>query len=188
MHQLISAFLAPFRGANLIFDHDLRRFALMPITINLVVYIAVGWAGFAFFGTLVDRYLPSGGLWSHLEWLLWPLALAAYLVTAFYTFTLVANLLGAPFNGILAAQVERHLTGRLPPESPNSVWQEVIPATWGELQKLFYIAAWALPVLLLLIIPGLNALGSLLWAVLGLWFLTIEYCDYPMGNHAMRPK
>ena len=36
-------------------------------------------------------------------------------------------------------------------------------------------------------IPGVNVIASVLWVIFGLWFLAVEYGDYPMGNHAIRP-
>ena len=41
--------------------------------------------------------------------------------------------------------------------------------------------------MVLFLIPGLNILVSIGWLLFGLWFLAIEYADYPMGNHALRP-
>ena len=35
--------------------------------------------------------------------------------------------------------------------------------------------------------PGVNILATIGWLIFGFWFLAIEYADYPMGNHALRP-
>jgi CysZ protein len=40
-----------------------------------------------------------------------------------------------------------------------------------------------IPLLLLLVIPGVNLFAPLAWALFGAWMLAIEYADYPMGNH-----
>jgi len=166
----------------------LRKFALVPVSISIVIYAGIAVLAYFYSSEVVDRYIPKEGLWAYLEWLIWPLVVIAYLFVMFYSFTIIANLFGAPFNGILAAQVERHLTGRVPPESPQAWWREIVPALLGEVQKLLYFVALAVPVLILLLIPGINALGSVLWILLGLWFLALEYCDYPLGNHGVAPK
>ncbi|MFM1891766.1 MAG: hypothetical protein RLZ44_843 [Pseudomonadota bacterium] len=188
MTELIAAFLLPFNGIFLIFKPGLRRFALIPLLVNVVLYVGVAWLGFAYFDAFMARHLPQGGLWDYLQWLLWPLAVLAYLLIAFYSFTVVANLIGAPFNSLLAARVETMLTGAPPPEEPTDLWRTILPAVLGELGKILYFLLRAIPVLLLFLIPGLNALAPLLWVLLGLWFLALEYGDYPMGNHGLAPR
>lgn len=58
----------------------------------------------------MEQKLPN---WLHwLDWLLWPIVVLALLIIVFYSFTLVANLIASPFNGILAEKAEAILTGR----------------------------------------------------------------------------
>ena len=42
--------------------------------------------------------------------------------------------------------------------------------------------------MILFLIPGLNVLVGIAWVLFGFWFLAVEYADYPMGNHALRPR
>ena len=71
-------------------------------------------AALAFYGldTALDRWLGPSFDW--LRWLLYPLLGALLLAVSFLTFTLVGNLVLAPFNGLLSARVERALTGIAP--------------------------------------------------------------------------
>jgi CysZ protein len=188
MNRVISAFFLPFNGLRLIFKPGLRRFAAIPVLISALIYAGIAAAAYLGFDELIARYVPREGLWAYLEWLIWPLVVLAYLFVAFYSFTIIANLLGAPFNGILAARIEQHLTGSAPPEGPEQLWREILPAILGELRKLGYFVLLAIPVLILLVIPGVNVVGSALWVLLGLWFLALEYCDYPLGNRSIGPK
>ena len=59
----------------------------------------------------------------------------------FYTFSLVANIISAPFNGLLAEKVEVHLGGRLPEQTSDwrKLLREFIPVMANELRKLLYI-------------------------------------------------
>jgi len=184
----MNAFLSPFRGLGLLFRPGLKRYVFWPLLINLVIFAAMAWAGVHYFERFIAWALPGDGWLHYLEWLLWPLFVLAYLLVTFYGFTLVANLIASPFNGILAARVEEMVTGRLPDDSPTGLMGEILPAITGELGKLWYFAVRALPILVMMVIPGLNALASLLWILLGFWFLAIEYLDYPMGNHRIRPR
>jgi CysZ protein len=188
MPRFISAFLLPFNGLSLILRPGLRRYAVMPVMLSVLLYAGTAWGAYAFFDNLIARYLPQEGLWSYLAWLVWPVVVIAYVLIAFFTFTVLANLVGSPFNGLLAARVEQHLTGAAPTERDGPLWREVAPAIWGEVLKLAYFLTRAIPVLFLLLIPGIHVFAAILWILLGWWFLAVEYCDYPMGNHRMTPS
>lgn len=185
MTQLIAAFSLPFNGIILIFKPGLRRYAVIPVLLNGLLYVGVAWVGFVYFDAFMARHLPQGAWWQYLQWLLWPLAVIAYLLIAFYTFTILANLLGAPFNSLLALRTEALLTGIAPHQDEPPLWRTIAPAVFGELRKLAYFLRLAVPVLLLFLIPGLNVFAPPLWILLGLWFLALEYADYPMGNHGV---
>ena len=188
MHTPVSAFLAPFNGLPLLFSRGLRRYVMVPLAINILIFSITAWLSVVYFEEFIAWALPADSWLSYLRWLLWPLFVLTYAVVTFYSFTIVANLIGAPFNGMLAAQAERKITGTFPPESSRSIMAEIIPAVLGELIKLFYFLLLAIPVLILMVIPGINVVGSLLWLLLGFWFLAFEYGDYPMGNHGLNFK
>ncbi len=61
------------------------------------------------FSTLIDAWLPDWLRW--LDRQLWPLFGLLVLGAVFSGFSLVANLVAAPFNGRLAQAVETHLRG-----------------------------------------------------------------------------
>lgn len=98
------------QGFRLIRRPGLRRFVLIPLMINAALFTAVIGYGFSEFHALIDTLLPPAFEW--LEWLLWPLFALTVLVIAFYSVGLIANLIAAPFNSLLAAAVERDLTGK----------------------------------------------------------------------------
>lgn len=179
------------RGLRLLGRPGVRRFVLIPLAINTLLFSLLLWLAISQFGTLIDWLLPSLPAWlpewllAFLSWLLWLLfAVSAFLVV-FFSFTLMANLVSAPFNGFLAEAVERQLTGRRPPDSGRSALAEVRSAVHGELVKLGYFASRALPLLVLFFIPGLNLAAPFLWLLWGAWMLALEYADFPMGNHGL---
>lgn len=183
----IGAFFAPFRGLALLLQPGLRRYVVLPLLVNILIFAVTAWIAGVYFDQFMAWALPPGSWLEYLEWLLWPLFVLTYLVAAFYSFTVVANLIASPFNGVLAARVEEKISGRLPPDAETGLMDEILPAIAGELGKLWYFVVRAVPVLILMVIPGIGAIGSLLWLLLGFWFLTIEYIDYPLGNHLIRP-
>ncbi len=173
------------RGLKLITVPGLRRFVAVPFAVNLVVFGLLVWLGVHQFEILLDWLLPEDRWWSFLRWLLWPLFALTLVLAVFFTFTAVANLIAAPFNGLLAEKVEHYLNGSLHEQisGDRGLWQEIVPAVSSELRKLRYFLIRAVPLLILLLIPGVNLVASVLWAGFSAWFVSLEYADYPMGNH-----
>lgn len=177
------------RGLRLITRPGLRRFVVLPLLINIAVFSAAIWYGVRRFETFLNWMQSQVPAWLQwLEWVLWPLFVVALLILVFYTFSLVANLLAAPFNSLLAEKVERHLTGRPLDEGGGlkKVMIELLPTLIDELRKLLYIVLWAVPFLLLFLIPGINVAAPILWFLYTAWMLAFEYVDYPMGNHGLK--
>lgn len=173
-------------GLRLLPDRRLRAFVIGPLTINVALFAAaIFWLSNRFDGWLewLTAWLPDWLDW--VEWLLWPLFAVAVVLVMFYTFTLVANVIGAPFNGLLAERVERDISGSQVPGSGVSFLAEIPRAIAHEFSKWAYIVPRALPLLVLFVVPGLNAAAPLVWFGFGAWMLAIEYADYPMGNHGL---
>jgi CysZ protein len=179
------------QGMGLIARPRLRRFVLVPLSINIGVFSAAIWYGVTEFDSFLgwmQSKVPSWLQW--LEWLLWPLFVLALLIVVFYTFSLVANLLAAPFNGLLAEKVELYLTGRPLTEGGGmkKVLIELVPTLIDEVRKLLYALLWAIPFLILFLVPGINVAAPVLWFLYSAWMLALEYVDYPMGNHGLKAR
>lgn len=190
------------RGLRRIAEPGLRAYVWLPLLINAVVFIGLFWLGGAAFQDLLDWMLPSAdagpnaGWWATLtdwavtalRWILWPLFVLAAAIVAFYTFTVAANLIGAPFNEFLARRVERLATdGREPAEGDEGgLAAQAVGSIVDELRKLLYFAAVAVPLLLLFLVPVVQVAAPFLWAAFGAWAAALEYMDYPLGNHGIR--
>lgn len=175
-----------FAGYGLIWRRGLKRFLMIPLGINTALFTFLFYRLGAIFDRLLGQFLPGWLAW--LEWLLWPVFALTVVLVAFYAFTLVANILSAPFNGLLAERVEQHLTGRAPPggeTGPASMLAELPAAIGGELRKLAYFTGWILVLLVCMLIPGVNALLPALWFLLGAWTLALEFMDFPLGNRGL---
>ncbi len=178
------------RGFGMLNRPGLRRFVFVPLAINVGLFALLLWALAGQFGGLVDRLIPDLPEWlAWLSWLLWLLFGLAAAILVFFTFSIVANLIGAPFNGVLAEAVERQLTGGGPPEAGLADALKQAPAVvLDEIRKLGYFVVRAIPLLLLFLIPGVNLFAPLLWALFSAWMMAVEYADYPMGNHGLQGK
>lgn len=176
------------RGLRLINQPGLRPFVLIPLLVNIVIFSLLIWLGIDQFEGLMDRFLPSEEGWlAWLRWLLWPLFAIALLLVVFYTFTVIANLIAAPFNGLLAEKVELHLGGQLTEQSGGlkQLARDFLPSLLSEVRKMGYFLLRAVPLLLLFLIPGINIVAPFLWLAFSAWFLALEYGDYPMANHGL---
>jgi CysZ protein len=177
------------RGVRLLTRPGLRRFVVVPLLVNILVFSGAIWAGVAAFEgfvTWMEARVPSWLQW--LEWLLWPLFVLTLLVLVFYSFGLVANLIAAPFNALLAEKVELHLTGRPLTEGGGlaKAMRELVPTLVDEVRKVLYSLLWAVPFLILFLIPGVNLAAPVLWFLYTAWMLALQYVDYPMGNHGFK--
>lgn len=187
MRKSIQGAACVFRGAALVIRPGIRHFAYIPLLINILVFAGLIWLSSEAFDALLDRYLSGSESmwWAALRWLAWVVFSAAMLVVSFFTFTLVANLIGSPFNEALSAAVSRRLGNR--PGEAGQPWTAILaafPAAIGqEIAKWLYFARWLLPALLLFLVPGVQLLAPFLWAALAAWFLALEYLEFPASNH-----
>jgi CysZ protein len=173
-------------GLKLILSPGLRLFVLLPLTINLLVFIGLIAVSLQQFSGWVEAFMPSLPSWlSFLEYLLWPLFVTLVLLMVFFTFNLVANIIAAPFNGFLAEKVE--IVARGQDNFPAFSWSELfamVPRTLSrEMRKLGYFVPRSIALLILSFIPVLNIIAAPLWLLFGIWMMAVQYIDYPADNN-----
>jgi CysZ protein len=71
------------------------------------------------------------------------------------------------------------------PTKESAMWLEVLRTLRDELRKLAYFGVRALPLLVLLVIPGINLIAAPLWLAFSAWMLALEYTEVPLANHGM---
>lgn len=173
------------RGAAMLPQPGLRRFVLVPLIVNVLLFIGAIWLLVNQFSVLIDYWMGFIPDWlDFLYWLFWPLFALLVLVGVYYGFSIVANLIAAPFNGFLSEKVENRLRGE---PVTDEGWREVLAMIPRSLQRELHKLAYYLPrfllILVLTFIPGVNLLAPLLWFLFGAWMMSIQYCDYPMDNN-----
>ena len=186
MNSFISGFNYMLHGFSLIKKSRLRRFVVIPLTINILLFAGLVWFAFSWIeksSAFFMSKLPSWLDW--LSYLIWPLFIALSLLIIFYGFSIIANLIAAPFNGLLAEAVENHLRDEPMTSSWQQVLRDVLPAIWSEIRKLLYFLLRAIPLGLLFLIPVINIAAPFLWGAFSVWMLAIQYADYPMANHQL---
>jgi len=187
---MINHFLIGLRlvltGFRLIFKKGIRPFVIVPFLINLFIFSGAIWLGWQWFTRLLDsmlNWLPSWLDW--LQWLIWPLAVFSVVVMVYYSFTVLANVIAAPFNSLLSERAEALISGQTVPEFQGfaSIPGMLVRTLWAEARKAAYQLKWLIALIILSFIPVLNLVAPLAWLWFGAWMLSIEYGEYPMGNH-----
>lgn len=168
------------RGLRLIQQPGLRRYFLVPVLINTVLFGLAIWWLIHYFELAIQYFIPEWLNW--LSFILWPLLAIGILAGVFFSFSVVANLIAAPFYGQLAAAVEARLSDNRTFD-PQSSLRQVIASFKVECRKLGYYLLRAIPLMLLSLIPGLNLVTFPLWLVFSAWFLAYDAAAYPLDNH-----
>ncbi|WP_462382004.1 sulfate transporter CysZ [Pseudomonas sp. Marseille-QA0892] len=175
-------------GLRLMLSPGLRMFVILPLTINLLVFIGLFWLAVAQFDSWVNTFMPTlPSALQFLEYVLWPLFVLLVLALVYFTFNLVATFIASPFNGFLAEKVE--VVARGHDHFPPFSWGELfamVPRTIGrELRKLRYFLPRALALLVLSFIPVVNLIAAPLWILFSVWMMAVQYIDYPADNNKL---
>ncbi|MEH2919557.1 sulfate transporter CysZ [Samsonia erythrinae] len=179
----IHYFLAGWRLISL---PGIRRFVILPLLMNIVLMGSAFWWLFTRLGDWIPQlmsHIPNWLQW--LSYLIWPLAVFSILLVFGYLFSTIANFIAAPFNGLLAEQLEARLTGETQPDGGLlGIAKDVPRIMKREVQKLAYYLPRAVVLLILYFIPGIGqTVAPVLWFLFSAWMLAIQYCDYPFDNH-----
>lgn len=181
MISFIKGFFDCFSGFGLVFKSGIKRFVLIPFIINLGLFSLAAKLLSDQLDIWLEKLLPTWLGW--LEWLIWPLFAIAMFLIVFYTFTVIANLISAPFNSVLSAKIEAQLTGKRPEDINSDKFIKLMARTLkSETQKILYAIKWFIPLVIATLIPGLNIIAPFLWILFAAWFFALEYSDYPLAN------
>jgi len=173
-------------GFKLLSKPGVRAFVLIPLIINALLFMGAIYVLGHYFGGWMEQLLGWLPDWlSFIESVLWLLFAILLLMVVAFTFTVLANLIAAPFNGFLAEAVERHLTGRVANPAQRSLMAEIGRSMARELLKMRYYLPRLLGLVVLGFIPLLNSVSPLLWALFSIWMMALQYLDYPMDNNGV---
>ncbi len=167
------------QGLKLIANPDLRKYILVPVFINLILYSIACTLGYYYITDLIAQFIPTWLSW--LEWLIWPLFFISFSLVVFFTFTIVANLIASPFYSQLATKTLELISGQPSQNEEQPVTQVVL----SELKRMLYLFSRMLPLLVLFIIPGINLIAPFLWALFGAWGMGLEFMAYPLENQGL---
>ena len=168
-----------FKGLKWVTRPELRKFIIIPVLINVVLYSVALTLSYFYISDLIDQFIPGWLQW--LSWVLWPLFFISFFIAGFFTFTVLANLIAAPFYGKLSAK-----TLAMVSDKPMTIAEAPLSKVlFAELIRMGYLATRALPLLIVSIIPGINVIAPFLWVLFGAWGMALEYLAYPLENEGV---
>ena len=182
-----------FKALPLLTQKGIKSYVIIPLIINILFFSAGIYFGFAYFAEYMDKMLDTSGLWSWvaaivdlIKPLLYILFGMTLLVLIFYTFSIAANIIASPFNSLLAEATEKYLTGQAMDDSDGfkQIMKDLIPTIIMELRKLIYMILWSIPFLIILFV--IPVIGPIIWFLFTAWMMSLQYMDYPMGNHKLK--
>lgn len=178
----LQGFMLCMQALPMLGQKGIKRYVIIPLVLNVLIFSALAFMMSNFaqqaLGGL-NNFLPSWLAW--LTYVFVPVLIFMFLLGMFFFFNLIANLVAAPFNGLLAQAVSQR-------ESPQrAVYSESIVALLKrtlrrELSKIFYYLPRVLALLMFSWIPGLNLLAPFLWFCFIAWMVAVQYVDYAADN------
>jgi len=177
------------KGLGLVFSPGIKRYVVIPLLINTCLFSAAIWLGFSYVGGWIDSLMPSLPEWlSFLDWLISGVLYLLFgiicILVVFFTFSMLANVIAAPFNDLLCTAVAKKLGGKNAFQNfdQKPLLLTIVPAMTHEIRKLVYFVLWSIPFLFLLVIPVVNIVGAVAWFLFSAWMLNYEYMEYPMSQ------
>lgn len=166
-------------GIRLLTHPRLRLFVLVPVLVNAVLFVILTTALVQQFTALLNWFMEWLPNW--LDFMAWVLGVlvALFVVLVYgYSFSMITNVIAAPFYGFLAEKAEELTTGQT--LDGESLLQMIPRTVLRELRKLWYFLWRSLFFLILSLVP---LVGPLIAAIWGAWSMSIQYSDYAADNH-----
>lgn len=189
-NQFLSGFRYLTKGAGYLLQPGMKRFVLIPFLANCVVFILLTLSLINNFSSIQENFIdlfPSWGLISYLVAFVSGLFIFIILLIYGYSFTVLTNIIAAPFYGRLAEKLEERMTGVSMPE--ESIASMIGRTILREMVKLLYFISRGFLVLVglffLSFIPLFNLLVPIIAILWGAWVMTLQYVDYPADNHQL---
>lgn len=174
------------KGAKLLSHPKLRLFVLIPLMINVIIFASAFWFLYSAITDWIANYITALPDWlSWLSYLFWPFLIFSILVSFSFIFSTVANLIAAPFNGLLAEKTENLLIGNAINNDGLVDLLKDLPRIFKrELQKWAYFLPRMLICAMLFFIPAFGqTIAPFIWFIFAGWMMVIQYADFPFDNH-----
>ncbi len=190
-------FALPLQALRLLFQrHHLKRWAVLPLIANVVLYVLVC----GLFVWLIGNWNPGVSDWEFWGpvggWisaainftsgpLKWLIAIPLFIATSWFTFTSVGMVIASPFNDMLSERVERAIC--YPRETLDVPLRlTVVNAIVGVFDSLKIIGLQIVAMLLVLPLLAIPLLGFLPLFLVIAYFSGLGFFDVSMARNDLR--
>ena len=179
-------------GLQILWRRDIRWLVVIPLLINIFLFASA--TGFAAnwlqsWITTITTSVPDWLQW--LAWIIWFLFAILALAIYAFTFTILANLIGSPFYGVIAQRVIASEVG----DDQSNVLAEsgLLSGAWDSLIRELQLIGYFLPrtlvvgivTVMLSFIPVLNLLAPIIAGTWAAWCLCLQYLDYAADSQGV---
>ncbi|WED44025.1 sulfate transporter CysZ [Legionella cardiaca] len=172
-------FLLGFKKLN---TQGLRSLVILPILFNLLIYGGIAYLGYHFLSPLAHYYVDKLPSWlSFLSGVFTLLFFLLFILFFLTTFSVLANICAAPFNGLLAERAQKLLKKEPVPE--RGFGAVVVQTIKRQGQFIVYYIPRLVLMCLLFLIPPLHPVLPFLWFLFNAWILSVQYQDFAMDNN-----
>lgn len=180
-------------GLQVLIQPGYRKFIMIPLLINIILFVILTAFmvqlfndSFAWFLNLIPDWLINLAptFFDVIDYIIFALTLILFLVGYGLSFSIITNILAAPFNGLLAEKIQKEAGVQIPEISLKTlIWR-----TLGrEMTKLLYFIKYGLLVAIglfvLSYVPFINLAVPVIAFVWSAWCMAIQYLDYAADNN-----
>lgn len=193
--QFMAGLWYPARALRLLVTSlSLLKFAVLPMLINVAVFVLGFVVGGRFWADFIARFQPSEQTWflAALMWIAWILAwilgFVLYLLICFLLFTLLGNLIAAPFVDLLSERTEERLLGTKDevPFSFGLLLRDTGVLLLEEGRKVLVWLVFMVCILPLLLVPVAGQAAFVILSTgFSVYFLGLAFVDFPLARRRM---
>tara|TARA_B100000029_G_scaffold510009_1_gene600513 strand:+ start:614 stop:1339 length:726 start_codon:yes stop_codon:yes gene_type:complete len=183
MNDFKCGFIYLLSGFTLILKPKIRFYSLTPLFLNISLFVLLIFYSYGEVDRVVSD-LESQWQWlGWLTWVIWVFFFIAVSILVFFSFSMLGNLISAPFNSLLSDAVKAELLGeQISHDTKESMHELIIHSFISEFYKIIYFSLRILILIVLFLIPFINIIAPFVWFIFSAWMIALEYCDFPMSN------
>ncbi len=174
-------------GIRHLFTPGLKRFVLLPILFNFLLFVGLFYLLYHYAFPYSHFYINQLPSWLHfLSGLILAILAISFFLLFLSMFTVLFNLVAAPFNGLLAEKAQLLLyKTKIPSLSLTDITIRTIKR---QLQFLGFFIPRFIGMIILFFVPFIHPLYPFLWFWFTAWILSIQYQDFAMDNNLVSFK
>ena len=170
------------QGFNHLLTPGLKRFLIIPIGFNFISFIGIFFLIYHYLLPYTYHYIEKLPSWlSFLSGVFFVLFVAGFILLFFSMFTVMFNIIAAPFNGLLAEKTQKLLYGKAIPSI--SFPTMAIRTLKRQGQFLGYFLPRLAGISLLYFVPFIHPFYPFIWFLFTAWILSMQFQDLAFDNN-----